>query len=246
MKIKLLVAAAATLVANSAMAVGSFDGINAQIGVGVSSLGTQNSNTYSNTARTGNDLYSGNSSLNLAQTGVMGTASIGYSYGFAGGFNLAANAFYLGGTENAGQVNSYSTQGGSNTPSTQSNNTQFKLKNIWGIVVEPGYYFGKDSLGFAKLGMAQASVSGTSSDYNTTNTPTTTNTSLNFGTTSGFLYGLGFKQMVAKNVYVGVEAYQIMFGSKSVTNTSASGSTTINTSNKPNLTYGGITLGYKF
>lgn len=248
MKKKLLAttALAATLATSSAFAEGAFDGINAQVGVGFASLGTELSGSYSNLPNQWGDTWGGSSNDKYSQTGVMGTASLGYSYGFKGGFNIAANAFYLGGAENAGQSSGNDASAGTGYSNSSSYNNQAKLKNIWGLVVEPGYYFAKESLGFAKLGWAQASSSVQTNEFNSTNTPANSSQNINFGTSNGFLYGLGFKQMVASNIYVGVEAYQIMFSSKSSTFTSASGGSSVTLNSKPNVTYAGLTLGYKF
>lgn len=86
-------------------------------------------------------------------------------------------------------------------------------KNIWSISIEPGYVFADNSLGYLKLGWAQASSSLQLDEVKATLGATTT--TVNFGATNGFLYGLGYKHLVNKNVYVGVEFYQILFGSKS-------------------------------
>ena len=67
---------------------------------------------------------------------------------------------------------------------------------------------------------------------------------VSMGTANGFLYGLGFKQLITDNVYVGIDAYQVAFSSKSSTMSDSSGNYQM--SNKPNMTYGGINLGYKF
>lgn len=204
--------------ASGAMADGAFDGVNAQIGLGFASIG--NESTVSN---------EGNSYINnkTSQPGMLGTIAAGYSYGFNKQFNLGANIFYNFGSDNAGSASLF------NGAVTQ----QSKVKNLWGISVEPGYYFGDKSLGFVKLGWAMASTTQSAFDGDGS-------VNVNTGTANGFLYGLGFKQLVTDNIYVGIDAYQVTFSSVSSTQDWGNGG--INFQSKPNYTFGGINVGYKF
>ena len=190
---------------------GSFDGPFVQVGAGFSSLGTLNTFSDSN--------LPGPFGQATSQLNMMGTIAAGYSYELPHSFNLAADVFYNFGSRNAG----YAFDSG--------DTLQNKLKNIWGISIEPGYNFSDKALGFVKLGWAMASTTLALSD----------GTKFNAGTANGFLYGLGFKHLVTDHISVGMEAYQIVFSSKSTTY-----DPTTTLSNKPNMTYGGITVGYKF
>jgi hypothetical protein len=243
MKIKLLVAAAATVFASSAMAVGAFDGINAQLGIGMGS----NSNQLTSSSYASGGGYSGSNSSSNSSAGsptVFGTAAIGYSFGFANKFNLAANVFYMGGNDSAG--NSNATAGNSRSEAG-SESTSIKMKDTFGVSIEPGYYFANQTLGYLKLGWAQTKVSLNSNSYDSTNNPPASsfNGSAN---TQGALYGLGFKQMITSNVYLGVEAYQIQYANKSFSGTSRDGAVVSNftVTAKPTQSFGGVVLGYKF
>lgn len=235
---KIVIAGLLAAAATGAMADGAFDGVNAQLGLGFASLGANTSTSYSDTDG-GN--YSSSSSENVAQNGLLGNVALGYSYGLNKQFNLAANIFYNFGSSAAGNANSSA----SNTNYTENSNFNPTLKNIWGISVEPGYYFADKSLGFVKLGWAMASAKA-SWNYSENDAGTVNNSSGNvgFGTSNGFLYGLGFKQLLTENIYLGVEAYQVDFSSKTSSITGTSGTTSINA--KPKFTYGGINIGYKF
>lgn len=219
---KMVIAGLLAAAASGAMADGAFDGVNAQIGMGFTSLGTD----YTVAGDDGGSINTKGS-----QMGMLGNIAAGYSYGFNKQFNLAANVFYNFGSSNAGSI---SINNGDGTSST----IQGKLKNIWGISVEPGYYFSDKALGFVKLGWAMGSTSGSASWSDGTSGTTSV------GTANGFLYGLGFKHLITENVYLGVEAYQIAFSSKSKTSSDDLGSWT--ETFKPNMTYGGINVGYKF
>lgn len=211
--------AALTFIAGAASRAdaGSFDGPFVQVGAGFSSLGTKN--TFSDST--------GSFGQATSQLNMMGTIAAGYSYELPHSFNLAADVFYNFGSHNAG----YAFDSG--------DTFQNKLKNIWGITLEPGYKFSDKALGFVKLGWAMASTSLTLSD----------GTKVNAGNANGFLYGLGFKHLVTDHISVGMEAYQIAFSSKGTAidpTLIGSNDPTANLSNKPNLTYGGITVGYQF
>jgi len=214
-----------TTAASSATA-GSFDGPYAQVGAGFAYLG-------SNVNTTG--LYQGFETYKGGETGALGNIALGYSYELPQSFNIATNIFYSFGSQNSGQY--------SYAPGT-SYTYQSKLKNIWGVSVEPGYNFGDKSLGFLKLGWASATTSVSSSGAQAGLSgylPPGTYS----GTSNGFLYGLGFKQLLTENIFVGVEAYQVTFSTVTQSSSSVNwGNGTV--SQKPNLTYGGINLGYKF
>ena len=172
-------------------------------------------------ANLGSESYWSNyGSYKYGEKGTLGNISLGYSHKLQHQFNIATNLFYsFGSDKSGGRPDSY--------------NSVYKTKNIGGLVLEPGYYFSDSSLGFLKLGYARASSeyvdSGSKSDY---------------GNSNGFLYGLGFKQMIQDHFYIGAEAYQIDFSKSDAT--SNSWWTETNTTNKPSLSYGGISLGYNF
>ena len=215
------------LTISTSVAAGSFDGPYAQVGAGFAQLGSN-----VNITETGSESNKG------GETGVMGNVALGYSYELPQSFNIATNIFYNFGSQNSGQYTYGS--GSSNSSYTYQSN----LKNIWGVSVEPGYNFGDKSLGFLKLGWASATTSVTSSGVGAGVTgflPPGTYS----GTSNGFLYGLGFKQLLTENIFIGVEAYQVAFSTVTQSSSSTNyGNVTV--SQKPNLTYGGINLGYKF
>lgn len=235
---KIVIASLLVAATSGAMADGAFDGVNAQIGLGFASLGGNLNSTDSYTDGT----RSGSSSENVAQNGLLGNVALGYSYGFNKQFNLAANVFYNFGSSAAGNANSNYSE----TNYSESSSVNPTLKNIWGISVEPGYYFSDKSLGFVKLGWAMASTkaSWNYSENDAGNTSNSNSGNVSFGTSNGFLYGLGFKQLLTDNIYLGIDAYQVDFSSKTSTVSGSDPTSSLNV--KPKFTYGGITLGYKF
>jgi len=188
----------------SVFAGAAFDGLNAQIGVGFANLGSESSD---------------DGPFQMGQKGALGNVAIGYSHAFKDRFNIAANLFYNFGSNKAGGWPDYYSE-------------NYKLKNIWGMSVEPGYYFTDSTLGYLKLGYAT-----TTSELNDSVSGST-----QYGRSSGALVGLGMKQLITNKIYMGAEAYKINFGSSS---SILDGDGDLD-SNKPNLTYGGLVLGYNF
>lgn len=189
-----------------ALAAGSFDGINAQVGVGFSSLHADNYwNDYGR--------------YKHGQMGHLGQASLGYSHAFENSINLGASLFTHLGDNKAGIIDNLGGDAG-----------QYRLKNVYGLTLEPGYYVADDTLGYLKLGYAFASSRYENPGDNT-----------NYGRTHGFQYGLGVKHLVTDHLYMGAEAYQIDFSKK--TSRSAGGEMN---NNAPSMNYAGVILGYNF
>jgi hypothetical protein len=178
---------------------GAFDGVNLSLGLGAASLTSE---------------YADNtpSYYQASDRGASGNIAIGYSYAFKNRFNLAGNLFYQFGLERSGNLDEW---GGL---------YNFKVKNIWGVTLEPGYNFTDNSLGYLKLGYAKAD---SKTDYSS------------YETSVGFLYGVGFKQLIAPQTFVGVETYQIDFSREK-------SHEAYDSTNKPSLTYAGIMMGYTF
>jgi hypothetical protein len=151
-----------------------------------------------------------------AQPATLPELSIGYSKTLRAGFNLAASLFTAPGTWRAGQASA-----------SNGNLDQFTVRDIWGGTVEPGYIIAPGTLGYLKLGYAWAQTSHTGF------TPTT------FGTSGGYLYGLGVKTRLTDRSFVGIDAYQVNFGNRP--DQQGTG-----TSVRPWMTYGGVSLGYIF
>lgn len=206
-----------------------FTGFYGQVGLGMNSAGTDASTTVPQAPQFGN-FFGGK----LGEQNVAGNVALGYNYSLPNGLTIGANVFYNISGDSAGSltINEATFDNGDPNNSLTASN---RLKNIWGISVEPGYAF-NNSLGYLKLGWAQA--------QNSWSTNADGLGSIGFGTTNGFLYGVGFKHAINKNVYVGVEVYQIAFGKKSSTLNEDGTLTTF--SSKPNYTYGGIVLGARF
>lgn len=192
---------------------GAFDGPYLQIGLGCAI----NSNVYKDT-----DI----NEWDFSKDRAAGELLAGYSKSF-GAFNLAANIHY-----NLGSVNS----GNYIVDGVQTWKT--KLKNVWGMTLEPGYYLTNTSLAFLKLGWERADTSYTDVGIYS-NVPYS-----NAGSrgTDGISYGFGLKQLMTGHIYVGVEVTRSEFSKK----TFDEGTLFLPFTLKPTQTLGLLTIGYQF
>jgi opacity protein-like surface antigen len=195
----------------------AFDGPFGQIAIGAAkadSNETTDSLVYSS-------LNAAYQNFNFDKTNFVGSFALGLSKSFEN-LNIAVTGFYNASSSNFGA------QRNNNNVERQAN-----IKDVYGLTIEPGYYINKKFITFAKIGVAWANVNITLPEANE-----------NFGKSSGFLYGLGFKYDLYKNWYAGAELYQISFPTKSYSEDD--GFVRTNYTFKTKYNYGGIVIGYKF
>ena len=129
MKIKSLVAAAATVVASSAMAQSAFEGAYGQIGIGYQST---------KPAITGTDVSSSN--------GFGSSVGLGYTFAIDKTFMLGIGAEYSPIASSSANI------GGGSDPA------KYKNQNTYNIFLAPGIAVNKDGLAYAKVGYTGTSV----------------------------------------------------------------------------------------
>ena len=216
MKIKLLVAAAATVVASSAMAAGSaFEGFNAQLGAGY--------NSYSPTI-TDQPNAGPASTFTLGNGGSIAVRpGLGYTAGLG-------DTFTLGGLVEYDIVNSKNVAVTQNDKGTITNGLFIQQKNKTTFSLLPGIAIDASTMAYAKLG------------YSTFTTQVTA-PGLNISSTQGsYNYGLGVKKLLDKNIYVFGEGNYSTITNWNKSYTEGTGSTKFAGSSY-NLIVG---VGYKF
>lgn len=208
----LIIAGAIAVISASAFADGAFDGPFVQLGIGGSGTSTKVSGV------------DGELNGSASQGSVNGLLSAGWSQSIGSdGFNLGANLFYVIGNQNAGQKSSSYSISGPGVTANINENAQNKLQKTFGISVEPGWNFTDSTLGFVKLAWVNSRANGTYSGSFTCDAPCTlsgatsgsTSTSAT-KTINGFGYGLGIKQLVTKNIYLGVDLMGVTYGSANI------------------------------
>ena len=202
-----------------------FDGPFVQLGVG-------GSRSYTHLNGTRNAVLDGTSS----QGNVNGLVAAGYSQSLgSAGFNMAANVFYVIGNQNAGAPSN--TVVGTN--GSNSANTRSTFSNSFGIAVEPGWNFTEKTLGYAKLAWVYSD--GVYSSNSTISTAVPPRTISDSGvinkSMNGFGYGLGIKQTIAKDIYLGVDIMGIAYNSSK---------TSRGVTVRPEQLIGFMSLGYRF
>ena len=227
MKIKLLVAAAATVVASSAMAASAFEGAYGQLGVGYEN-NTVSSRVFN---VTGASTFSG-SAPSSSGGGFSGTVGLGYNFSVAPQWLVGIGADYAptNVTTSTQPVLSCSDCDGTNN---------YKVKNRYNIYVTPGYEIDKDKLIYVKGGYSnqaitwqpQANVSGVSS--------LTSNV-------SGYVAGLGYKQLIDKNIYVFGEGNYYSYSNYNTGTLSQSSGKTYAQTQTPSAYQFLVGVGYKF
>ena len=191
---KLLMLVATIAIATSAMAQSAFEGFYGQIGAGYEN-NTINSNSSKdsgiNNPLNNPSVSNGNGQLNLG---------LGYNYAVSQNWLLGLGAEYstISSTLNSGQVTSISCSGACGSIN------QFKVSNRYSIFLSPSYVLEKNSAIYAKAGYTnqkiQETIVETTAPYDANNNAKVSST------VSGYILGLGYKQIIQGGLYGFVEA----------------------------------------
>jgi outer membrane immunogenic protein len=248
MKIKLLVAAAATVVASSAMAQSAFEGFYGQVGTGYEN------NSYSSLGTTGSIAGEANSNYTAGNQNANGAPLVigfGYNFSVAPSWLIGIGADYSALSQTTGTFSSTTSGPGGNGYGGTVSGSKFEASNRFNIFVTPGYEIDKDKLVYLKAGYSSVSIKETYPTYY----KATSNHSSDSGAISGFsnpsstvggyIVGLGYKQMIAGGFYGFAEANYMSYSKPNFSSKTTSGYTI---SNNPSLnTYQALVgVGYKF
>jgi len=147
------------------------------------------------------------SNVNNVNTGLMNLAA-GYNFAINESYILGIGATYYPGASSSatGVMNVNQTTGNPAYNALNSSTTAtYNVKNLYSIVLTPGYVIDKDRLAYAKVGYTGATI-GISSPiiaYNTTNL-------------TGYTLGLGYKQILTGSIYAFGEFNYAVYGNSSV------------------------------
>ena len=243
LKITALAIALSTAAASSAMAqsakTNAWEGAYGQIGVGWGMFNPSVSNgtaiqptglpaPYPSTVT----LNSSASNVNNVSTGLMNLA-VGYNFGLSSDYVLGLAATYYPGASSGatGNLNYYSQSSGALLKTSVAS---YQVKNLYSIVLTPGYVIDKDRMAYAKIGYTGATIGLSTADlaYNTSNL-------------TGYTLGLGYKQIITGSIFAFGEVNYASYGSVTATGTTTGGA---NISNQIKGTGTDILvgLGYRF
>lgn len=234
-----LLAMAIASVASTASAGGAFDGPFVQLGIG--GVGSQNKTTYQDDTATVLNFVGISSNQTTNAGSFVGRVDAGWSQAIEK-FNLAGSIFYVIGNQSAGSNGFSQTYTSGSDFLTVNGNQSYKLKNTWGLTVEPGYYLTDKTLGYLKFSWFNSRVSTSPNigvsysiggdSFSGSDSTTTSNT------VNGAGFGIGAKQMFTDNIYGYLEYQYVQYGSTT--------DSTVGASYKPNQNYGMVGVGYKF
>lgn len=206
---KLLVAAAATVVASSAMAQSAFEGAYGQLGVGYES----SKQNFKQTATT---------FTNETTNSFASTVGLGYYFGVSSSFLLGLGAEYSFLPSSKSGIIAIN-----GSPANSDNSTVTKTSS-YAVFVSPALAIDKDKLAYAKIG-----YSGSTFKIQGDGNPNTTNY-------NGYLFGLGYKQIINGGLYGFAEGNYAMSNKKSPFANSPA------TTTAPALMNFMVGIGYKF
>jgi outer membrane immunogenic protein len=223
---KLLVVAAAVAISSGAMAQSAFEGFYGQLGVGYENNSFANKTAYSTSGNTGNAASAPSQTVG----NFSGAIGLGYNYSVAPNLVLGLGVDY----------NPMAVKSGQNAlTNNQSSgiNTTTQAANRYNIFVTPGYQFGANKLGYFKLGYSAEQLKVQIPSSAATGNQSTSGTS----NASGYIVGLGYKQLIDKNIYVFGEANYMTYSNTAI---STGSTTTVNTT--PSAYQALVGVGYKF
>ena len=206
MKLKLLVAAAATVVASSAMAQSAFVGAYGQIGLGYESISPSFSG---GTITGGSTRYAYNVSSSNSND-FTGNVALGYTFALSPAFTLGLGAEYA---PLEGSSSNYTIS----VPSARvSSTSSYKKTDSYNIFLAPGYVIDKDKLAYVKVGYTGASIK--DSDGSKTNF-------------TGYSAGLGYKQIISASWYGFAEVNYAKYDNQNLSGTGITGTVNATSTN---------------
>ena len=189
-KISALVLAMAGVFATSANAQTSntnpWEGFYAEAAVGLGQFNPTINNASIQSTRFGGKTLPVTTQQDNLSTGT-NKIGLGYTYGINDRYTLGIAASYSLGASSPANGSFYATSPLGKTPSVWF---KYQIKDVWSVTVNPGYVIDKDKLAYAKVGMTgnTMGINGGTANYQT----------YNF---TGYVLGLGYKQMVTQSVY---------------------------------------------
>jgi hypothetical protein len=198
MKIKLLVAAAATVVASSAMAQSAFEGFYGQIATGYESNSITGLNSPYTVTFTGGSSSGTSSAANQKASGMPLVLGLGYTFAVSGPWLVGLGADYSAISQKTGTYSSNTATG-----------NQIEISNRYNIFVTPSYAIDKDKLAYLKAGYSSVQSKATTPAQS--NDPSLSNTT----NASGYIVGLGYKQIITGGFYGFAEGNYMSYASTS-------------------------------
>jgi outer membrane immunogenic protein len=254
MKIKLIVAAAATVVASSTMAQSAFQGFYGQLSTGYesnSASGLSSPLTLSNGVDSAT-AYVG--APNQSFGGAPLIAGLGYSFSVAPKWIIGVGADYSFLSQQS-PAYSYSLSSSDISGGVSLSGANIKVSNRFNISISTGYEIDKDKLVYLKAGFSSIKGAASAPTDVTVGGKTMPISDAGFSpsgqskTLNGYILGVGYKQIISGGFYAFAEGNYLNYGKQNFGKTTPieSGITlTTNTSSGINSYQFLVGVGYKF
>jgi outer membrane immunogenic protein len=231
MKIKLLVAAAATVVASSAMAQSAFQGFYGQVGVGYehNQLSSGNLNVSQRAGEPDSGTPGAVSSPSYNASSFSGAITVGYNASIAPKFLLGLGIDYNPLTSTSSNTPICS------APACATAGVKYDISNRFNVYLTPGYEIDKDKLVYLKAGYTMQNVKAKPQFDGVPSTSANAN---------GFILGLGYKQLLDKNLYLFGEGNYMNYSKTTLSGSDSGQSVSINQT--PIAYQFLVGVGYKF
>lgn len=230
MKKKLLFALASTVVASSVLAQSAFEGFYGQLGIGYE---------HNSMSSGGLNVSPPPGKPDGGTNGTLGTPS--YSGGaFSGAIGLGYNfsvapKFLLGlGVDYSPLSNETSSAVPCNGCGDGGSTVKFQVSNRFNAYLMPGFEVDKDKLVYLKAGYSMENIKA-KPNFDEFNPSANAN---------GYIVGLGYKQLVTKNIYAFGEGNYMSYSKVNLSSTS--GGQTITANQTPSAYQFLVGVGYKF
>lgn len=256
MKIKLLVAVALATLASSAMAQSAFQGFYGQIATGYEGNSASGLSSPLNITDGVQTLTLANASASNQNFGGMPlVAGLGYNHSVAPKWLVGIGADYSFLSQESSSYN-YSLSGGEfPVAGVGLSGAKIKASNRFNVFITPGYEIDKDKLVYLKAGYSSVKVDVTapsSITFQGQSEPLGGLASNQSKTLSGYIVGLGYKQIISGGIYAFGEANYMSYSSANFGRSTAfpgfNGSVNINTNTSSSLNSYQLLvgIGYKF
>jgi outer membrane immunogenic protein len=240
-KMTALAIALTSVTAGSAMAqsakTNAWEGAYGQVGVGfgIFSPSISNGTAVAPAPYSAAQITTSASNVNNVNTGLVNLAA-GYNFAINKEFLLGLGVTYYPGASSGATGTLVGTAAAPYGALSSSQTATYNVKNLYSVVLTPGYAIDKDRLAYAKIGYTGATIG--------LSTPTIANFTTNL---NGLALGLGYKQIITGSIYGFGEVNYATYGSKNVaTVVSTSGATYSGMSAKGNGLDFLVGVGYRF
>lgn len=254
MKIKILIAAAATVLASSAIAQSAFQGFYGQIATGYENNSASGLSSPLNATDGVQSATIANASASNQNFGGMPLiAGLGYNHSVAPKWLVGIGADYSFLSQESSSY-SYTLSGGElPVAGFGLSGAKIKASNRFNVFITPGYEIDNDKLVYLKAGYSSVKVDVTapsSITFQGQSQPLGGLASNQSKTLSGYIVGLGYKQIISGGIYAFGEANYMSYGSanfgRSIPFPQTNMSLNTNTSSSLNSYQLLVGVGYKF